>query len=66
MTAPVLKPQVPKVDTFKGNPVIILNPEDRWTFSFGINKARLILQNLDAIKAFVEANETKETTGSEE
>lgn len=57
------KQQVPKIDVFKGNPIIVLNPEDKWTFSFGLGKARLILANLDAIKAFVAANETNEPKG---
>jgi hypothetical protein len=38
--------------TYKGNPVISLNPESKYPFSFGLTKARLILDNLDDIKAF--------------
>ena len=54
------KQQVPKIDVFKGNPVIILNPEDKFIFSFGLMKAKLIIQNFDAIKAFVDANDKKD------
>ena len=34
---------------YKGNPLIILkrNEEDKYPFSFGINKARLIVDNLE-------------------
>lgn len=45
----------PKLDQYKGSPTLILNPEDRFTFSFGLGKARLILEHLDTIKKFVES-----------
>jgi hypothetical protein len=43
---------------FKGKPVLILkrNEEDKYPFSFGISKARLIMENLDEIKKFVDEN----------
>lgn len=43
---------------FKGNPVIILkrNEEERYPFSFGLTKARLIVENIEEIKKFVEEN----------
>jgi len=43
---------------FKGKPVIILkrNEEDKYPFSFGLSKAKLILENVDEIKKFVEEN----------
>jgi len=46
---------------FNGRPVIILkrNEEDRYAFTFGLSKARLILENLEDIKKFVEENETQ-------
>jgi len=45
---------------FKGKPVLILkrNAEDKYPFSFGVSKARLILENIDEIKKFV--GESKE------
>jgi len=41
---------------FKGKPVLILkrNEDDKFAFSFGLTKARLILDNLEEIKKFVE------------
>ena len=46
---------------FKGKPIIVLkrNEEDKFPFSFGVSKARLILENLDEIKKFIEENEKK-------
>jgi hypothetical protein len=41
---------------FKGNPMIVLTqgPEDKFPFQFGLKKAKLILENLEDIKRFVE------------
>ena len=44
----------PKTGQYKGHAMIILNPEDRFPFQFGINKARLILQHIEEIRKFVE------------
>jgi len=43
---------------YKGKPVLIIrrNEEDKYPFSFGLNKAKLILENLEEIKQFVEEN----------
>lgn len=43
---------------FKGNPLILLkrNAEDKYPFSFGLTKARLIVENIEEIKKFVEEN----------
>ena len=44
---------------FKGNKMIKLkrSEEDPFPFQFGKGKAKLIVENFDAIKAFVEENE---------
>lgn len=41
---------------FKGNKIICLkrNEEDTFPFSFGKSKAKLIVENFDEIKKFVE------------
>lgn len=41
---------------FKGNKMIILkrNENDNFPFQFGKGKAKLIVENMDAIKAFAE------------
>lgn len=46
---------------YNGKPILILkrNPEDRFPFSFGLGKARLIMEHLEEIKKFVEENEKK-------
>ena len=43
---------------FKGKPMLVIkrNEEDKYPFSFGMAKAKLILENLDAIKKFVQDN----------
>ena len=44
---------------FKGNKILILkrNEDDKYPFSFGIGKAKLILENLAEIEKFVKENE---------
>ncbi|MBN2355593.1 hypothetical protein JXO59_05740 [candidate division KSB1 bacterium] len=46
-----------EIGEYKGRPIITLNPGERFPFSFGVNKAKLILAHLDDIKAFVEKYE---------
>lgn len=43
---------------FRGKPVLVIRREenDKFPFSFGLTKARLILENLEEIKRFVEDN----------
>jgi hypothetical protein len=43
---------------YRGQPVIIIKRDanDRFLFSFGLRKARLILDNINEIKKFVEEN----------
>ncbi|MFH0888105.1 MAG: hypothetical protein V1871_02730 [Planctomycetota bacterium] len=43
---------------YKGKPILILkrDEDDKFPFSFGMAKARLILENLEEIKKFVEEN----------
>lgn len=43
---------------YKGKPVIIIKRDenDKYPFTFGLSKARLILDNLEEIKRFVEDN----------
>ncbi|MDP3143411.1 MAG: hypothetical protein Q8N14_05710 [Candidatus Omnitrophota bacterium] len=43
---------------FKGKPVLTLkrNEEDQYPFSFGVSKAKLIVENIEEIKKFVEEN----------
>ncbi len=50
-----------KIGEFKGNKILILTEEgqessDKYPFSFGIKKAKLILENIEDIKKFVEEN----------
>lgn len=40
---------------FKGNPMLVLknDEEDKFPFQFGVKKAKLVLENIEAVKAFV-------------
>ena len=48
---------MPEIQEYKGNKLICLNPGAKFTFSFGLGKAKMILENLDSIKKFVDAND---------
>ena len=41
---------------YKGNKMIVLknSEEDKFPFQFGLKKAKLIVENIDSIKKFVE------------
>ena len=45
---------------YKGRPLIILKrgEDDQYPFSFGISKAKLIVEHIEEIKKFVEENVT--------
>ena len=44
---------------FKGKPVLIIKRDenDKYPFAFGLTKAKMILENLEEIKRFVEEND---------
>jgi hypothetical protein len=44
---------------FKGNPMIVIknSEEDKFPFQFGLKKAKLILENIENIKKFVEKHD---------
>ena len=54
----------PKIGQYKGHPMIILNPDDRFPFQFGLNKARMIVEQFDEIREFVRQHDedARETT----
>lgn len=43
---------------YKGKPLIVIkrSEDDKYPFSFGVAKAKLILENIEEIKKFVEEN----------
>lgn len=47
---------MPELQEYKGNKLICLNPGSKFTFSFGLGKAKMIIENFEAIKKFVETN----------
>ena len=54
-----------KTGEYKGNPTITLDPEGKFPFAFGVGKAKLILENLEAIKEFVAQVEKDRATNAE-
>ena len=44
---------------FKGRPMLVLkrSEDEKFPFSFGLTKAKMILENINEIKKFVEDNE---------
>lgn len=40
---------------YKGNPILVIKRDenDKFPFSFGLSKAKLIMENIDEIKKFV-------------
>jgi len=50
-----------KYEEFKGNKMIVLlkNEADKFPFKFGKGKARLIVENFEAIKKFAEGEEVE-------
>ena len=45
----------PEIQDFKGHPVLVFEPNSRYPQSIGLKKLRLILENLEAVEAFVES-----------
>lgn len=43
---------------YKGKPLLVIkrSEDDQYPFSFGVSKAKLILENIEEIKKFVEEN----------
>lgn len=44
----------PQRGEYKGSTILTLNPGQQFPFSFGIAKAKLIVEHFDAIKAFAD------------
>lgn len=47
------------LSSYNDKPVIVLGANSKWPFSFGVGKAKMILQHLDSIKKFVESDGEK-------
>ncbi len=43
---------------YKGKPILVMkrDEQDKFPFSFGVSKAKLILENIEEIKKFVTEN----------
>ena len=44
---------------FKGNPMIVIknSEDDQYPFQFGVKKAKMVLENIEEIKKFVEKHD---------
>lgn len=44
---------------FKGNPMIVIknDEEDKYPFQFGVKKAKLVIENIEEVKKFVEKHD---------
>jgi len=49
---------------YRGSPVLSIknNEDEKYPFSFGVKKAKMILESIDEIKKFVEENDNKDKT----
>ncbi|MBN2831447.1 MAG: hypothetical protein JXL82_04150 [Candidatus Omnitrophica bacterium] len=47
---------------FKGKPVLVIKRDEngQYPFSFGLSKAKLILDNLEEIRSFVQESENRQ------
>lgn len=55
----------PIIGEWKGKATITLNPSAPFKFSFGFDKAKLIVDNIEAIRQFVAAEEAKKAAKKE-
>lgn len=46
---------------YKGKPTLTLDADSKWPFTFGISKARMIVEHIEIIKAFVAKHQKPET-----
>ena len=53
---------------YKGNPVLILknNEDDRYPFTFGLKKAKLVVEHIKDVEKFVEKHDKEQPPPPEE
>ena len=51
-----------QIGTYKGHPTITLGVETKHPFSFGLTKAKQIVDNIDSIRSFVAIAESGKTS----
>lgn len=49
----------PVVGEYQGKPMLILTPDARFPFQFGLGKARILLKHLKCVQKFVESDGKK-------
>ncbi len=52
---------ITETSEYKGSPVFVIkrDQDDKFPFSFGLAKARMMVENIEKIKEFIEHCETK-------
>lgn len=53
---------MPKIEQYKGHDLLVLNPDEKFKLQFGQKKAKLIVENIDAVAHFAETGELLEAT----
>lgn len=53
---------------YKGNPLLVLKntEEDRYPFSFGLKKAKLVIEHLEDVKKFIAKHDKPKEEGGGE
>ncbi len=51
-----------EITEYKGNPIITIknDPYDRYPFSFGVKKAKMVIEHLEDIKKFIAEHDKEE------
>lgn len=49
-----------KAGEYKGNDLLILRASSRFPFQFGVGKAKLMIENIELIKAWVACHDTEQ------
>jgi len=54
---------ITETSEYKGSPVFVIkrDADDKYPFSFGLAKARMMVENIEAIKEFIIYCESKKT-----
>ncbi len=49
----------PTTETYKGHVLLVLNPDAKFPTKFGVKKAQLIIEKMEAIQSFIEEQEAE-------
>ena len=49
----------PTTETYKSHLLLVLNPDEKFPIKFGVKKAKLIVEKMEAIQSFIEEQEAE-------